>query len=84
MDYKNIQELTKTVSDSQITSFEIETEGIRIKMEKKDKQVVIERKPVNITPFEQGIDPLTKKNIAANVEKLENDIARTIKNNSCV
>jgi len=82
MDYKNIQELIKTVSDSQITSFEIDTEGIRIKMEKKDQQVVIERMPVNITTVEQGIDPLTKKNIATNVEKLENDIARNIKNNS--
>jgi len=81
MDYKNIQELIKTVSDSQITSFEIDTEGIRINMEKKDHQVEIEKMPVN------GIVPLAKKNIAANevhVEKLEDDIATTIKNNSSI
>ena len=38
MDYKNIQELIKTVSESSLTSFEIENEGIRIKMEKKEQQ----------------------------------------------
>ena len=52
MDYKNIQELIKTVSDSELTSFEIETEGIRIKMEKKEQQVVVERMPVNAAPVQ--------------------------------
>jgi len=37
MDYKSIQELIKTVSDSKLTSFEIETEGISIKMGKGEK-----------------------------------------------
>ena len=41
MDYKNIQELIKTISESELTSFEIETEGIKIKMEKKEQQVAV-------------------------------------------
>lgn len=84
MDYKNIQELIKTVSDSQITCFEIETEGIRIKMEKKEQQVVVERMPVNTTPVETvDQDPLTRKNIEMHevyAENIEKDIAKTTKN----
>jgi len=83
MDYKNIQELIKTVSDSQITCFEIETEGIRIKMEKKEQQVIVEKTPVNATIVEQIREPLTNENIATNevyVDKLDSDIAKTIKN----
>ncbi|MEA4827287.1 MAG: acetyl-CoA carboxylase biotin carboxyl carrier protein [Clostridium sp.] len=38
MDYKSIQELIKTVSDSKLTSFEIESEGIHIKMNKLDER----------------------------------------------
>lgn len=38
MDYKNIQELIKTVSDSKLTLFEIEAEGIHIKMNKLDER----------------------------------------------
>ena len=67
MDYKNIQELIKTVSDSQLTSFEIETEGIRIKMEKKEQQVVVERIATNAAPAESVInDSLNRENIATN------------------
>jgi len=84
MDYKNIQELIKTVSDSQITCFEIETEGIKIKMEKKEQQVVVERMPVNATSAQSVTqDLLTRENVATNevyAEKLEKDIAKTIKN----
>ncbi|HEY8805190.1 MAG TPA: acetyl-CoA carboxylase biotin carboxyl carrier protein [Clostridium sp.] len=84
MDYKSIEELIKAVSDSQVTCFEIETEGIRIKMEKKEQQVVVERMPVNGT----SVEPVTQKaisreNVATNevyVEKLQNDIAKTIEN----
>ena len=85
MDYKNIQELIKTVSDSQITCFEIETEGIRIKMEKKEQQVIVEKIPVNTTIVEQAREPLINENIATNevyVEKLKSDIDKTIKNAS--
>ena len=84
MDYKNIQELIKTVSNSELTSFEIETEGIRIKMEKKEQQVVVERMPINTTPIQSVIQgTLTRENIATNqvsVERLDNNIASTIEN----
>jgi acetyl-CoA carboxylase biotin carboxyl carrier protein len=82
MDYKNIQELIKTVSESKLTSFQIETEGIRITMEKKEQQIVVERVPVNAAPKEGGTqDSYTKENTAtkqASVEKLEDDMASTI------
>jgi len=84
MDYKNIQELIKTVSESTLTSFEIESEGIKIKMEKKEQQVVVERIPANTSSVEQvNLDPISRANIATNevyAEKLENNIARTIEN----
>ena len=84
MDYKNIQELIKTVSDSKLTNFEIETEGIRIKMEKKEEQVVVERMNVNAAPAEPTIKGIaTTENITANqmsVEKLQENIASTIEN----
>jgi len=84
MDYTNIQELIKTVSDSSLTSFEIETEGIKIKMEKKEQQVIVEKATSNTTP--QGFtnqESQARENIATNevyVQKLENDIAKTIEN----
>jgi acetyl-CoA carboxylase biotin carboxyl carrier protein len=40
MDYKAIQELIKTVSDSKLTLVQLETEGIKIKLEKKQETVV--------------------------------------------
>ena len=40
MDYKAIQELIKTVSDSKLTLVELETEGIKIKLEKKQENAV--------------------------------------------
>lgn len=87
MDYKNIQELIKTVSDSEISCFEIETEGIRIKMEKKEQQVVVDRMPISTTEVDQVINPKISGNIATNevyVQKLEDDIdiAKTIKDAS--
>jgi acetyl-CoA carboxylase biotin carboxyl carrier protein len=45
MDYKAIQELIKTVSDSNLTLVELETEGIKIKLEKKQEVVAFERMP---------------------------------------
>lgn len=78
MDYKNIQELIKTVSDSLLTSFEIDTEGMKIKMEKKEQQVVVEKTPA------YSEDPETEpkgspaiENRATNpvsIEKLQSDI----------
>lgn len=82
MDYKNIQELIKTVSNSELTTFEIETEGMRIKMEKNEKQVVVERIPLSSTPVEPVIkEIITRENIATNqvsVERLDNNIASTV------
>lgn len=83
MDYKNIQELIKTVSESQLTSFEIETEGIKIKMEKQ-QQVVVERMPV----YDASVEPvtreaLTRENTAINqvsVQKVETSSASTVEN----
>jgi len=81
MDYKNIQELIKTVSDSQITCFEIETEGIRIKMEKKEQQVIVETTPISSIPVDAVTQNLlTKKNVVARevyAENLENDVTKT-------
>ena len=83
MDYKNIQELIKTVSDSKLTNFEIESEGIRIKMEKKEEQVVVERMTINAAPTEPIKETRTRENIATNqmsIEKLQENIASTIEN----
>lgn len=46
MDYKSIQELIKTVSDSNLTSFEIEAEGIIIKMGKVEKVHIESTNPI--------------------------------------
>jgi acetyl-CoA carboxylase biotin carboxyl carrier protein len=84
MDYKNIQELIKTVSESQLTCFEIETEGIRIKMEKKKEQVVVEKMPAYSTSAEPVIkESLTRENTAANqvsVQKVETSSVSTAEN----
>lgn len=45
MDYKAIQELIKTISDSNLTLVEIETEGLKIKLEKKQELISVERIP---------------------------------------
>ena len=80
MDYKNIQELIKTVSDSQITCFEIETEGIRIKMEKKQEQVVVERIPASSAHIETATqNQLNRENIEmqeVHATNIENDVSK--------
>ena len=45
MDYKAIQELIKTLSDSTLTLLELESEGIKIKLEKKQEVISVERMP---------------------------------------
>jgi acetyl-CoA carboxylase biotin carboxyl carrier protein len=45
MDYKAIQELIKVVNDSNLTNVEIETEGIKLKFEKKKDLISNERVP---------------------------------------
>lgn len=39
MDYKAIQELIKTMSDSKLTSLEVEADDIKIKLKKKAKLI---------------------------------------------
>ena len=36
MDFKSIEQLIKAVSDSNLTSFEVEQEGLKIKMKKRN------------------------------------------------
>lgn len=45
MDYKAIQELIKTVSESNLNLVELEAEGIKIKLEKKQEIISVERIP---------------------------------------
>ncbi|MCM0650323.1 acetyl-CoA carboxylase biotin carboxyl carrier protein [Clostridium swellfunianum] len=62
MDYKAIQELIKTVSDSQLTLVELETEGMKIKLEKKQEVVSFERIPevVKTVAVEQQIPVISE------------------------
>lgn len=53
MDYKAIQELIKAVNDSNLTNVEIETEGIKLKLEKKQELVTMERVPEVIKTITQ-------------------------------
>jgi len=84
MDYKNIQELIKTVSDSNLTNFEIESDGISIKMERKEQQTVVERIAENNVSAESTIKrTATTENIAENQisgEKLQKNISSAIEN----
>lgn len=45
MDFKAIEELIKTVSDSKLTLLELESDGIKLKLEKRSDIVSIERIP---------------------------------------
>ena len=58
MDYKNIQELIKAVSDSKLTSFEIEADGISIKMKKEEVQV--KHMPVADNKIEEKVKYIDK------------------------
>ena len=88
MDYKNIQELIKTVSESELTSFEIETEGIKIKMEKKEQQVAVERMPAYTVPAQIVTEDLgTRESVAARevpVQKIENAVANVTESTASV
>lgn len=43
MDFNSIEQLIQKVSDSNLTLFEIEADGLRLKMEKKVEQVLVEK-----------------------------------------
>lgn len=59
MDYKDIQELIKTVSESNLTTVEIEKEGFRILLKKEAEKVYIREKPEELSrggvPGEKGL-----------------------------
>ena len=75
----NIQELIKTVSESNLTSFEITSDGIVIKMERKEQQGIAERMAENVISAESTIKGIaTTENIMQNqmsVEKLQGNIS---------
>ena len=56
MDFREISNLIDAVSKSKLTFFEVESEGIRIKMEKKNEQIII-----NNSDFEKDTSTLLKK-----------------------
>jgi acetyl-CoA carboxylase biotin carboxyl carrier protein len=72
MDYKSIQELIKTVSDSKLTLVELETEGIKIKLEKKQELVSIETVPeaVKTIAVEQQLSAVRELTRAVAEEKV--------------
>jgi acetyl-CoA carboxylase biotin carboxyl carrier protein len=71
MDYKAIQELIKTLSDSSLTLLEVESEGVKIKLEKKQEVISVERMPevAKSIAVEQQIPVI--KNIEITQEKVE-------------
>jgi acetyl-CoA carboxylase biotin carboxyl carrier protein len=71
MDYKAIQELIKTLSDSKLTLLELESDGVRIKLEKKQEIVSVERMPevAKTIAVEQQIPAI--KDVARTEEKVE-------------
>ena len=64
MDYKSIQELIKTVSESNLSFFEVESDGIHVKMEKKAEQVLVEKVLQATASSEQTVKEL--ENIKTN------------------
>lgn len=62
MDYKAIQELIKAVNDSNLTTVEIESEGVKLKLEKRQEFVAMERIPevIKTIPQEEQI-PVIKE-----------------------
>jgi acetyl-CoA carboxylase, biotin carboxyl carrier protein len=62
MDYKAIQELIKAVNDSNLTTVEIESEGVKLKLEKRQEFVAMERIPeiIKTIPHEEQI-PVIKE-----------------------
>ena len=71
MDFKNIQELIRTVSESELTSFEIENDGISIKMQKGVLSTDSKSQDKIITDKEPKI---ISKKINENFKSLEQEI----------
>ncbi|MFL0248631.1 acetyl-CoA carboxylase biotin carboxyl carrier protein [Candidatus Clostridium stratigraminis] len=60
MDYKAIQELIKAVNDSNLTAVEIESDGVKIKLEKRQEFITMERIPqvIKTIPQEEQISAI--------------------------
>lgn len=85
MDYKSIQELIKTMSDSNLTLLEVESEGVKIKLEKKCEQVLIEKLPQLVSA--QAVEapaPVQKQEVKASKEQFINEEAALETNNEKV
>jgi acetyl-CoA carboxylase biotin carboxyl carrier protein len=76
MDFKEISNLIEAVSKSKLTSFEVEAEGIRIKMEKKEEQVMLStfNKPAgnNTTVVNQNVDEIDNSAAVINFPYVDN------------
>lgn len=70
MDYKSIQELIKAVSESNLSFFEVESDGIHVKMEKKTEQVLEEKVVQTAAASEQSVKELDT-NKAAYIETVK-------------
>lgn len=65
MDFKAIEELIKAVSDSKLTLLELESEGIKIKLEKRNEVVSVERIPETVKASAAELKPLAAEVVEA-------------------
>lgn len=65
MDFKAIEELIKAVSDSKLTLLELESEGIKIKLEKRNEIVSVERIPETVKASAAELKPLAVEAVEA-------------------
>ena len=75
MDFKEINNLIDAVSKSKLTFFEVESEGIRIKMEKKNEQIIMNNSDAGIdtsTLLKKSIIEETKYNTAIDKSDIVN------------
>lgn len=85
MDYKSIQELIKTMSDSNLTLLEVESEGVKIKLEKKCEQVLIEKLPQLVSAQAVAAPaPVQKQEVKAFKDQFVNEEAALEANNEKV
>ncbi|MCY6353704.1 acetyl-CoA carboxylase biotin carboxyl carrier protein [Clostridium sp. ZS2-4] len=88
MDYKNIQELIKTMSDSKLSSLEIEAEGISIRMRKGEETpgVVVCREKEMIEKPQQVVNKVVEEiSLESSViEKAEEELLKTAVNDNTV
>ena len=70
MDFKSIEQLIKAVSDSNLTSFEVEQEGLKIKMKKETETVTVSEKNSPSVMYETSVDTqLSTENSNKTIEK---------------